>query len=438
MSNKQKYKKNHTKNGDCHFDFSTLLTYCDDAEKEKFNEHLNDTPVSSLLRNERIITKEDFESLFTDLRRDENDSLLYRFDKQEDRLGKTIEHFGGCFYILDPSSAKISFYLEKLLKNDFVAIDLCAAPGGKTIALNLRRRDGLFLSNDMSYDRALEIDKNVQRMQMDNVLTLSMDPMNLRCGTLFDLVIADVPCSGSGMIRKEKKMKNDWSIEKVERLLPIQENLLEKAYEITLPDGIIAYSTCSFSKEEDEEQVEKFLKKHTDCHLIPIDMDEGMIKGSADIGYHMIPGIYDGEGIYFALIRKEGGDKKERHPMLKLKEKNGLKVFPYKNNFYHVSRMYEEFSSLPFIAPGIKELDMSEHKKCDFDHAYSKIENGIPQLELNRDQTSEYIQGNEIRIASFSDGLYVITYKKMRLGFGKLVQGRLKNYLPKGLRGYYQ
>ncbi len=437
MAKKQNHKNYHTKNEECTFDFSMLLTYCNDCERERFQKELDSSPVSSVLLNESVMSGEEFESMFPDLRKDPSDPILYRFDKEEDRMGKTMEHFGGCFYILDPSSSRISYYLEKMLKPGFLSLDMCAAPGGKTIAMNLRRRDGLYIANDMSFERAIEIDKNSQRMQMDNILTMSVDPMKLQTGPIFDLVIADVPCSGSGMIRKEKKMRHDWSKEKVERLLPIQENILSKAYDLVANDGIIAYSTCSLSVEEDEEQVIGFLKKHPDCTLIEIEKEDGMVAGEKGIGYHMVPGLYDGEGIYFALIRKGKEENKPLHMMAKLKEENGHFLFPYKNNLYLVPRMYEEISDLPYIAPGIRKLDRSEHPKCEFDHAYSKVGTDVPTLSLTREQAVSYIQGNEIR-TNDQDGLYVLVYKKMRLGFGKSVQGRIKNYLPKGLRGFYR
>ena len=437
MAKKQNHKNYHTKDEECNFDFSTLLTYCSKNDRERFQNELESSPISAVLLNEALFSKEETDALFPDLVKDDDDPVLYRFNKEEDRMGKTIEHFGGCFYILDPSSAGISFYLQNLLKKDFVCFDMCAAPGGKTIAMDLRRRDGLYLANDLSYDRAMEIDKNAQRMHLDNILSLSMDPMKLKVGPVFDLVIADVPCSGSGMIRKEKKMRKDWSMEKVDRLLPIQADLLDKAYDIANKDGIIAYSTCSLSAEEDEDQVRKFLMNHPDCSLIEIEMEKGMVKGKDGIGYHMIPGIYDGEGIYFALIRKKGEAEALLHPMVKLQLENGRLVFPYRNNVFLVPRMYEELSSLPYIAPGIKKLDKSEHPKCDYDHAYSKITSSVPELPLTREQACSYIQGNELRISETKeDGLYILTYQKMRLGFGKLVQSRVKNYLPKGLRGY--
>ncbi len=435
MSKSKRFKTPYKNEKQSNFSFVSLLSYCSQEQQDKFVLGLKEKPVSSLLFNRSLVDSSTLLSYFPDLKKDEQDDLLYRFDKSEDQLGKTLFHFGGAFYILDPSSAAISYHLQNLLPQNFVAIDLCAAPGGKTIALDLRRRDGLFLANDISYERAIEINKNCQRLALSNVISCSMDPVHIPLSSCFDLTILDAPCSGSGMIRKEPKMKNDFSLEKVNRLLPIQEALLEKAYHLTKKGGIIAYSTCSLSMEEDENQVQLFLHNHPDMEVIPIEEKKHYV--STGLGYHMIPGIYDGEGIYFILLRKTSGETIPFSPVKELKPSSipSLNIFNYKNNSYLVSNMMQEFLALPLLSPGLKIYDRSEHPKCEFDHSYSKVSNSLPLYELTKEEAQNYVQGNEIKTQN-PDGLVILTYLHMRLGLGKVVQGKIKNYLPKGLRGY--
>lgn len=411
-------------------DFLHLIEpYTSPEQRQMFLDGYDKNPVSG------IIVKKEPTSI-DGIIKDKNDDLLYRFDKEEARLGKSIQHFAGDFYILDPSSATISYYLQNLLPDDFLSIDLCGAPGGKTIAMALRKKDALYLCNDISFQRANEIVKNTERLGLSNILTLSIDPMKLNMDSLFDLVILDVPCSGSGMFRKEKKMEGDWSMEKVERLLPIQENLLKKAYELLSKDGILCYSTCSFSVEEDEKQVKKFLEEHSDMELIGIDVEKGILKGVDNIGYHMIPGVFSGEGIYFAIMRKTDGHKTMKTSVnLQYSKKASTNTLKYKNNEYAVPRFYKEIQNLPYLSCGTKIFDTSEHPKCEYDHAFSKVVENIPTIELNEDKAKEYILGNEIKIDSTAkDGLIVLTYNQSRLGFGKKIGQRVKNYLPKGLR----
>lgn len=432
MAKSKKNKLHHLEKTNT-FDFSSLLSYCDDNQKKQFTSGLNNRPVSSLLLNESALSSSALEEAFPELRKDKDDPILYRFDKSEDQMGKSLLHFAGGFYILDPSSAKISYHLQELLPKNFIAIDLCAAPGGKTIALDLRRNDGLFLANDISYERALEINKNCQRLALRNVISMSMDPVDIPLSSCFDLTILDAPCSGSGMIRKEIKMRNDFSLEKVERLLPIQKSLLDKAYELTKKGGIIAYSTCSLSTQEDEDQVQSFLNRHDDVEIINID-DSAYI--NTKYGHHMIPGLYDGEGIFFVLLRKTGGDTNKFTPYKEVNNRvSSLVKFDYHNTSYLVSEMKQEFLSLPLLSPGLKMYDNSEHPKCQFDHAYAKVADDLQSLELNKQDALQYVQGFEIK-TTLPDGLVILKYLNMPLGLGKVNQGKIKNYLPKGLRGF--
>lgn len=428
-------KNNEIKNS---FDFSSLLEYCTEEQINTFNSNINEDSISSLILNNKFYSREELLFQYPDVIEDNYDSLLFRFNKNKLQLGKSLEHFAGGFYILDPSSAHISYQLEKLLPKNFVSLDMCAAPGGKTIALNLRRSDGTYIANDIAYDRAVEIVKNTQRLGLSNVYTTSLDPLNFQLQPGFDLIILDVPCSGSGMIRKELKMRNDYSSEKVERLLPVQENLLEKSYELVKDGGIIAYSTCSLSIKEDEEQIVKFINKHNDIEIIQVDEEDSqIIPGMNNIGYHMVPGIYSGEGIYYCLLRKKNTNPINFHKLDLSKNKDtGLNEFNFKSKIYLIDKMYEEISHLPYISLGIKEKDDSQYPKCIFDHSYCKINSALKVINLNRDNALKYVQGYELNGESKEQALVVLKYKSLPLGLGKLNQGKIKNYLPKGLKSY--
>ncbi len=413
------------------FDFSSLLKpYAKKDEISSFLSHLEDDPISGALTNPSFFTREERKSSFPYLEADEKDSLLFRFDKKQHPLGKTVEQAGGAFYILDPSSAYPSYFLSSLLPKDFVSIDLCAAPGGKSIALDFRRRDGLYLANDLSYTRALEIQKNADKLGLDNLLSFSMDPEKLKLESCFDLVILDAPCSGSGRIRKEAKRIDDFSLEKVSRLLPVQEALLEKAASLVEEGGYLCYSTCSLSIEEDEEQVSRIRKRHPELELVPLPVSSSVIKGKDEIGYHRIPGVYPGEGIYFAVMRKTEGEKKKMTP-----SNLNRHVFSFRKNEYCVRQRYKEIENLPYISPGLKIKDTSPYPKCEYDHAYSKKIDSLPVLSVNREEAVSYLQGNQIKTDSRrKDGLVVVSFGKRRLGFGKKRKNQVKNYLPKGLR----
>jgi 16S rRNA C967 or C1407 C5-methylase (RsmB/RsmF family) len=417
------------------FDFASLLRqYSDKNVIDKFKVVLTKKAVSSFLINPNVITAETIEKDLTPLTKDPQDPLLFRYDREALPLGKSLLHAGGAFYILDPSSAAISYYLKDLVAKDPLVLDMAAAPGGKSIAFSFRRPDSLIVANDLSYSRALEIAKNTDRLGLTNILSLSLDLQALRVASCFDLVILDAPCSGSGMIRKDEAMAADWSPEKVSRLLPVQEALLEKGYSLLKKGGILAYSTCSLSVEEDEDQITAFLKRHPQAEEIKIKVPDTIITGKA--GYHLIPGVYDGEGIYFAFIRKNEGSPYVAHEIkYEASPVPGLHAFRYRKNLFFLSRMVGELSNLPYLVPGIKQLDDSDHPKCLYDHAYSKVSPEIPLLELSKEEALLYESGQELSVSSsLADGLVILTYQSLRLGFGKKLGKKVKNYLPKGLR----
>ncbi|MFA6587415.1 MAG: hypothetical protein WCS91_05790 [Bacilli bacterium] len=413
---------------------SQISQYLGEKEVSRFESQAREKAVSSLLLNPAYSRDFSLSAIFPFLRQDSQDQELFRFDNDE-RLGKSLLHFGGAFYLLDPSSAAISYYLKDLVGENPLVLDLCAAPGGKSICFSFRRPDSLILANDISYTRAEEISHNTDRLGLTNVLTLSLDPQKLSLPPLFDLVILDAPCSGSGMFRKDRKMAEDWSEDKESRLLPLQKDLLNKADTFLKKGGILAYSTCSLSVKEDEEQITLFLKNHKEYEEIRIAASKNIMEGKK--GYHMVPGLSDGEGIYFCFLRKKEGQVVLPQEM-KYKDKSpvfGLKAFSYRKNTFLLQRMYKDFVSLPFLTPGIKVNDDSPHPKCPYDHAYSKVADVVPLLPLSEEEAISYAKGEEIRVSSSAkDSLVILTYEGIRLGFGKKVGGRIKNYLPKGLR----
>lgn len=422
------------KKGQESIDFlSNLISpYCSKTQLDCFVDHFYDKPIKGLIKNTYVNEDSDF---FLRCEKDEKDDILYRYDEDKLRAGKTINHFAGSFYILDPSSVLPSFYLAGLLKENFTCLDLAAAPGGKSFSLAFRRKDGLFLLNDISYKRNLETVKNIERLSLLNTVTSSIDPCNIDEKLKFDCVILDAPCSSSGMFRKEEKMLEDLSNDKINRLLPIQATLLEKAYNLLNLGGYLLYSTCSLSTLEDEEQVERFLNNHKDMKLLSFDVDDNVLNGVNKIGYHLVPSIYTGEGIYFAILKKEGNST-ETIKLLNTKNdfNSPLKIKKDKQE-YIVSNFSNEFYRLPLLSIGMKKYSFEQYKKCDFDHSYSKCRNEFDNIELNKKDAIDYTCGNEIKTTSnLKDGLVVLTYNGLKLGFGKKTGNRIKNYLPKGLR----
>ncbi len=406
---------------------SMISHYSDDLSIDCFIKNINKKAVTAIVKNEENIT-ENLSSLLSGVT-ERLDDITYRVKEESNiRLGKSVYHFAGAFYMMDPSSSYVTYQVSKLLPKNPVVYDMCAAPGGKSISLSMRRNDAFIIANDISFQRADEIVKNVNRLGITNILTTSNDPTKVDYEPYFDLCILDAPCSGSGMIRKEEKMLRDYSEDKVQRLLPIQKSLLDKAANLVREGGYLLYSTCSLSVEEDEDQVKAFLNSHREFEYVALEKEEGILDGVDSLGYHLLPGVSRGEGIYYALMRKlDRGSRLNVDPE--------LTEFKYKDNVYVCREIPSPFDRITYLTPGIKKYDTSEYPKCEFDNAYCKVDRKTPVLELSQEEAISYIAGSEIRKnCDAKDGLVILAYDSYRLGYGKKVGNRIKNYLPKGLR----
>lgn len=352
----------------------------------------------------------------------------------------------GAFYPMDRSAYRVSQNLSLALPKDrpVTVIDLCAAPGGKSIALSflLGNRLSLLVANDITFSRAKVLKTNVERAGIPNAIVLSLDPMgflsHLKCR--FDAVILDAPCSGSGMSRKKAKMEDDWSLEKVAECATIQRRLLALAYELVAPDGVISYSTCSYSREENEDQVKAMLDGHPDLALVPLPDDKG-ISGLDGIGHRYVPGLYEGEGQYQCLLQKRGGGKAPDEDVSLTAVSVGEKTLPglLFQGQPHVIQTPFPKALLSFrpLKVGYAVNDISQYAKCPYDWDLSHCRDaGFPVFPLGRDQALLFMTGQDVRTdtARIDKTIAVATYLGYPMGFAKGVKGRLRNLMPKGLR----
>ncbi|MBQ1507084.1 MAG: RsmB/NOP family class I SAM-dependent RNA methyltransferase, partial [Ruminococcus sp.] len=174
-----------------------------------------------------------------------------------EQLGNSPLHHCGAFYIQEPSASS-AVELLGVEKGDFV-LDLCAAPGGKSTQIGAKLGGtGLLWSNEIVKNRANILLSNIERMGISNAVVSSEHPERL-CGALegyFDKVLVDAPCSGEGMFRKNCEARREWSVEHVKSCAERQLNILNSAKHAIKDGGALVYSTCTFSREENEEVIE--------------------------------------------------------------------------------------------------------------------------------------------------------------------------------------
>lgn len=417
--------------------YSYLASYLPKGEIEALRVEMGrSTPNKGFIVNKQRISLEKIKEQFPQVRQDTENPTVFRYDMETVSPGKSILHEGGAFYIADPSAfeaiANLGFNNRKLV------LDLCAAPGGKTIAYALNNPDSLIIANDISRLRAEELSKNIERLGLANVICTSLDPsfFSSNLSGVFDLVILDAPCSGTGMFRKEAKMEDDWSYDKTLRLTPIQDSLLKTAASLIRPGGQIIYLTCSFLKEEDEDRISEFLSNNSSFSIHQLKIKETYYQGTLPFSIHLFPTHFQGEGHFFQILDKvgEGCDFLfEDKPSL-FSQDHGLYETEILKDKWGLTHSSHFFSHLPFLRLGVKLTDTSQYAKSPFDHALSHwAKPGLPQYELDSEQAKSYLRGEESK-GSLKDGIYVASYEGLGLGLVSVKGGRIRNLYPKGLR----
>lgn len=220
----------------------------------------------------------------------------------------------GCYYVQEAASMFVAHVLRHLVSTPVVMLDLCAAPGGKTTATRATLPAGsVLLANEPVKVRASILSENVQKQGFPDVIVTNNYPRDYRkSGLLFDVVLADVPCSGEGMFRKDPATISEWSTENVAKCQQLQRSIVSDIWPAIRPGGYLIYSTCTFNIHEDEENVEWMIRElGAQPITIPIEKNWGitgsLLPSSGDAPlpvYRFIPGISRSEGLFMAVLRK--------------------------------------------------------------------------------------------------------------------------------------
>ena len=183
--------------------------------------------------------------------------------------GKHLYHEAGLYYIQEPSAMLPAVLLDP--KPGERILDLCAAPGGKSTQIaSAMKGSGLLVANEIHAGRAKILSQNIERMGIKNCVVLNENPAQLEAhfNEFFHGILVDAPCSGEGMFRKNPEARNEWSPDNVSLCARRQLNILDSAAKMLMPGGRLVYSTCTFSPEENEQVIEKFLLEHPEFEII--------------------------------------------------------------------------------------------------------------------------------------------------------------------------
>lgn len=366
-------------------------------------------------------------------------------------LGGLPYHRAGCYYMQEPSAMFPAAVLSPE-KTDRV-LDLCAAPGGKSGQLAEMATNGVIVSNEIMGDRCRILLGNVERMGYRNVVVTCLSPKEIADSLTgwFDKVLVDAPCSGEGMFRKNPEAIKEWSLSNVKACAERQADVLLQGGRCVKKGGKLVYSTCTFSKEENEDTVERFLKTG-DFKLLKIDQNYGIEKGLDEFGYtaRLYPHKLRGEGHFTALFERvtENQTVKDKTPLKDLdgKERREVERFIKESLTTDINvKVYNGNLVIPpEITPpitrgalcyGVKlgEIDNRLIPHHQFFSAYGGYFKRQVDLNIDDERLAKYLHGEEID-ADKENGWCSVLLSGAAIGGGKIVDGKVKNKLPKGLR----
>ena len=372
---------------------------------------------------------------------------------KHDSIGKTIQNDLGLFYPQEVSASIPAQVLNP--RKGSIVVDMCSAPGGKSINLaNILEDDGLLISNEYEYKRATILVSNLERMGISNVIVTNKNGEDLAKALkgYADYVLLDAPCSGEGMIRKQPTILDDYNLGNIELCHNRSLELIENAYDILKENGEMVYSTCTYAIEENEAVVYEFLKKHPDVELLDIDHSyprRGLKYQDLDSSklVRFTP-LDKTEGQFIAHFKKRGENttakiKNKKAISNKLIEKFLEDQIDLKNYYIYEQneKYYLALKEMPDLGRNVLRygIALGEIRKNVFypeHHFYrSNIlnEHMLHLIDIDDEDYSKIISGNSI-YKDVKNGYYALTYKHYPLSFTKVSNGECKNKYPKGLR----
>lgn len=386
----------------------------------------------------------------------------------DDAPGRHPYYHAGLYYIQEPSAMLPGRVLgaqpgERVL-------DLCAAPGGKTVQIAAAMKGrGLLVSNDINAERIKALIKNIELCGVRNAIVLNETPEKLvqNFEGYFDRILIDAPCSGEGMFRKDETAARSWESFKCQRCTRLQEPILHSADRLLKAGGALVYSTCTFSPEEDEEMIVKFMRRHPGYELAEIPKAEGMEGGRPqwadereDIrrAARLWPHRVKGEGHFAAKLIKAGGERAGNSVNADTGEKLSYEMLPHAFHAFvkeNVNQLPEgayllkgrNLYHLPETPPKLDGLRVAKFgwflgaiEDDRFEPSHSFV-TALRRSDLKRtfdlragdSDVNRYLKGETLMLEG-EKGLTAVCVDGWTLGWAKQTGGMLKNLYPKGWR----
>ena len=388
----------------------------------------------------------------------------YYFNPNKHQMGKLPYHNMGLYYIQEPSAMIPAEVLD--VQPDETILDLCASPGGKSTQIALKLNNtGLLISNEIIPKRAMVLKDNIARLGITNTIVINEPPQNIskRFDGYFDKIIVDAPCSGEGMFRKNPEAVNEWSQNNVEMCAERQLDILKSIKNCLKNNGIIVYSTCTFSPEENEQVIERFLLENPEFKLLDIKNDffscgmpSNTINNLEEIEktIRVFPHITEGEGHFVAkLIKSNNSDEYSTKLQKSNINKKSLQLWQEFEKKYLTTTLkgiFLQFGENIYIAPqSTPNLDKLkvvysglllgniENNRFNPSHELALAITSTQSktaFELSDQELNQYLHGESVVANINANGWTLLTYQNNPVGWGKTVNGTIKNHYPKYLR----
>lgn len=416
-------------------------------EFDDFKSALEQPIQKSIYVNQNKISVDDFKKI-SDFSLEQIPYEKAGFYVDNEKRGRHPLHHAGAFYMQEPSAM---FTVNSIdFKGDETVLDMCAAPGGKSIQIANRIPNGVLISNEFVKSRSEILFSNIERMGLKNVIITNETPEKLSnaYGDTFDVVLVDAPCSGEGMFRRGEEVSEQWYPEINEMCAQRQLEILSCADKTLKQNGILIYSTCTYSVLENENVVRKFMSSH-DYELVNI--SENFPRGiEMKEAVRLYPHKIKGEGQFVAVLRKKCENYNSSYSSLKLTNSkitnDFLKTF-LSTNFEAVEYMKYSYraprrdlikKNVNYTSIGVR-LGSVVGTRFEPHHNLFSAFGGDFKLKLKMDfkddKVKKYLRGETFDV-DLQDGFGAVLVNNCAIGGFKISKGKFKNYYPKGLRNY--
>ena len=361
----------------------------------------------------------------------------------------------GCYYVQEASSMFVWQALQQCVAPGSLVLDLCAAPGGKSTLISQYLGDkGFLVANEIIRQRAHILAENLQKWGNGNFAVTNDTPQNIgKLTALFDAILVDAPCSGEGIFRKDPGAIAEWSEANVRMCAARQRDILTDIWAALKPDGVLIYSTCTYNREENEDNVQ-WICTHLGASYQPLSIDTRWQLSGKDAGYHFYPHKTRGEGFFLAVMRKHGDPART----FRLRDKNASKQQPAglqqlrkwlderqdwklefgKNRAYAIPEKHAETvrivqECLNAITAGteLAEWKAGKWTPCPA-AALSKYLNrqNFTTFAADTETALAFLRTETLNLPELPLGYVLITYKDVPLGWVKNVGNRCNNLYP--------